>query len=256
MAALYFVKAGEFSVAEGGWQRAWILLALAASLSSLWKRRSWAMLLPLWAPIPFYMFSVAYGGVPIFTPAWWPYSLYNIRYGVQLLPALAVFVSLSGYMAASWSRNAWVKPAIVVLALGFVTTSYALVWKAGPGCYREAWVNSRTRLQLESRLAEKLRLLPANASLLMYLGEHVGALQDAGIPLRRTINEGNHRVWKQPADPEGLWERTLANPSQYADYVIAFDGDVVWQAVHDRGLPAMSSITVPGQRTATILRAR
>jgi len=34
-----------------------------------------------------------------------------------------------------------------------------------------------------------------------------GALEQAGIPLRRTINEGNHRVWKYPLDPDGLWER-------------------------------------------------
>ncbi len=40
----------------------------------------------------------------------------------------------------------------------------------------------------------------------MYLGGHVGALQQAGIPLRQVINEGNHRTWKQPSDREGLWE--------------------------------------------------
>ena len=62
----------------------------------------------------------------------------------------------------------------------------------------------------------------------MYLGEHVGALEQAGIPLRRTINEGNHRVWKRPFDPEGLWERALADPAAYADYVIGFEGDPVW----------------------------
>ncbi len=32
----------------------------------------------------------------------------------------------------------------------------------------------------------------------MYLGDHVGALQRAAIPLSRTINEGNHRPWKKP----------------------------------------------------------
>ena len=61
----------------------------------------------------------------------------------------------------------------------------------------------------------------------MYLGNHVGALQQAGIPLRRVINEGNHRTWKQPVDQDGLWERALANPAKYADFVIAFEGDAV-----------------------------
>ena len=88
----------------------------------------------------------------------------------------------------------------------------------------------------------------------MYLGEHVGALQDAGIPLKRTINEGNHRVWRQPSDPEGLWEKALTDPAKFADYVVAFEGDPVWQAVAGRGLPAVAIIAVNGQRKATIFQ--
>ena len=69
-----------------------------------------------------------------------------------------------------------------------VAISYIGVWRAQPACYREALVNSRTRLQLERSLADQLRNLPPKATLLMYLGEHVGVLQDAGIvtTVRRT----------------------------------------------------------------------
>jgi hypothetical protein len=109
---------------------------------------------------------------------------------------------------------------------------------------------------LERSLADQLRNLPPNATLLMYLGEHVGALQDAGIPLRRTINEGNHRVWKQPSDPHGLWEQALAEPAKFADFAVAFEGDPVWDAMHSRGLPALTIIAVNGQRKATIFQTR
>jgi len=255
VAAAYFLKAGEFSVAEGWWQRAWLLLAVSGSLSRVRDRRpSWLLL--LWAPMPFYMLSVAYGGVPIFTPAWWPHSLYNMRYGVELLPAFTVFPALTVYFAVSCFSTGWAKQGIFLLAVALVAATYAAVWQAVPGCYREAWVNSRTRLQLETQLAEKLKLLPSDAGLLMYLGEHVGALQEAGIPLRRAIHEGNHRVWKQPSDPEGMWERALADPSQFVDYVVACEGDTVWQAVYPRSLPVVATISVPGERTVTIFRAR
>jgi hypothetical protein len=90
----------------------------------------------------------------------------------------------------------------------------------------------------------------------MYLGDHVGAVERAGIPLKHTINEGNHRVWKQPNDPDGLWERTLANPSQYADYVLAFEGDPVWQAVQASSLHELVEIHVTGQARAILYRAR
>jgi hypothetical protein len=206
----------------------------------------------LWLPVPFYMLSVAYGGVPIFTPTWWPFSLYNIRYGIQLLPALAVFLALAVSYCASLLKFPAAKWAVGVAGFLLVAISYAGVWRAQPGCYREAWVNSRTRLQLERSLADQLRNLPPNATLLMYLGEHVGALQDAGIPLKRTINEGNHRVWKQPSDPQGLWEQALAEPGQFADFAVAFDGDPVWDAMHARGLPVLTIVSVNGQRKVTI----
>ena len=69
------------------------------------------------------------------------------------------------------------------------------------------------------------------------------------------INEGNHRTWKQPVDSEGLWERALANPSQYADFVIAFDGDAVSTGVQKQDLFPLAVIHVSGQPKATIYQA-
>ena len=138
--------------------------------------------------------------------------------------------------------------------LTIVLGSYAWIWRTQPVCFREAWINSRTRLALESQLVDNLRRLPPDSSILMYLGDHVGALQDAGIPLRRVINEGNHRTWKQPSDPEGLWERALADPSRYADYVVGRVGDPVWRAVQQQTLQPIAQIEVAGQPPATIYR--
>ena len=255
VAAAYFVKAGAFSIGVGNWQSVWLVFAWLGSLLVLRDRWGRPLVL-LWLPVPFYMLSVAYGGVPIFTPDWWPHSLYNIRYGVQLLPALAVFLAVLANQLASFAGSRAGKVVVWGFALLFVAGSYAAVWSASPGCFQEAWVNSRTRLQLELRLARELQELPPTSSFLMYLGGHVGALQDAGIPLRRSINEGNHRVWKQPSDPDGLWERSLADPAAHADFVVALEGDPVWDAVHARNLPVVTQIVVPGQSIATIFRTR
>jgi len=255
-AGLYFLKSTEFSVAEGTWQRAWVLLALLGAGFIAFADRRLAPLLLLLIPIPFYMLSVAYGGVPIFTPSWWPFSYYNIRYGIQLLPAFAVFVALATFYCISFIKQPAGKLAATLATAALVIASYTTVWRAQPVCFREAWINSRTRLQLESSLAEQLKRLPPNSMLLMYLGEHVGALQDAGIPLKRTINEGNHRVWRQPSDPEGLWEQALKDPSKFADYVVAFDGDPVAQAVAGRALQTVAIIAVNGQRKVAISNAR
>jgi hypothetical protein len=60
----------------------------------------------------------------------------------------------------------------------------------------------------------------------------------------------------QPRDEEGLWERALADPAKYADYVLAFDGDPVWQAVKESHLHELVEIHVTGQARAVLYRAR
>jgi len=258
---LYFLKAAQNNVAENIWlQRAWIGLLLIALVAGLYVLRatpsSSAALLLLLIPLPFYALSIAYGGVPIFIPQWWPFSHYNTRYGLQMLPAFAAEIALltSLVLRSNWQRR--LKAVFVMALLLFVIASYSKIWRSSPITLQEAEVNMRTRNQLEKQVASWLEKLPNNATLLMYLGDHVGAVQQAGIPLSHTINEGNHRIWKQPDDPQGLWERALANPPQYADYVLAFEGDPVYQAVHDLRLRELVEIHVSGQARAVLYRAR
>jgi hypothetical protein len=267
LAGRYFLKAAEDNVAPTGWlQRGWILLlALAVILPLILARRdfwrpfsksAWPLLFLL-IPIPFYALSIAYSGVPIFVPQWWPFSHYNVRYGLQLLPAFSVAVGLLVSMILRTERWDWrLRFAGVLALLAFVLASYSRVWRAGPVCLREAEINMRTKNQFEIELSNWLEKLPPDATLLMYLGDHVGAVERAGIPLSHTINEGNHRVWIQPTDPQGLWERALADPATYANYVLAFEGDPVWLAVHNRHLPELVEIHVTGQPAAVLYRAR
>lgn len=292
VAGLYFVKAAEENVATNPWlQRGWLLLALmgmglggyvglsgadgkiptlAAQNAARTRhpiadqtRRPARMGHPVlffWfliVPLPFYALSVAYSGVPIFVPAWWPFTMYNVRYGLQLLPAFAVGLALAAWLALRYESWHWRIRLLSILAVFvFVAASFAWVWRAEPVCLREAEVNMRSHNQLDTQLAGWLEKLPPNATILMYLGDHVGALEQAGIPLRDTINEGNHRVWKQPYDPDGLWERTLADPARNADYVVAFENDPVWKAVQSGHLEALVEIHVSGQPRTILYRAR
>ena len=248
----YFLKSAEQTLGEGKWQRLWVaLLIVGTAIVLAFDRKLWPILLLL-VPLPFYVLSIAYGSIPIFLPDWWPYSYYNVRFGLELLPAIAGLASLTMYFLLGLARNRPAKTAVVLAAAVLLASSYASLWRTRPICFREAWVNSRTRIALETELASNLKKLPRGSTLLMYLGDHVGALQEAGIPLRQTINEGNHRPWKKPSDPEGLWERALANPAQYVDFVVAMDGDPVALGVQKRDLSSMVMIHTSGQPPATI----
>lgn len=269
-ASSYLVKAAELNVGSANWLgRLWLALALLGTLAAVISGRGRIALL-LWMPLPFYALSIAYGSVPIFVPTWWPHSHYNVRYGLQLLPAFAVFVPLGVVSITNWAArisqvrvpqikvflNRWSDAATLSVVLLLAAVSYGAIWRADPVCYREAVVNMRGRVELDKQLAEWIERFPENSTLLMYLGEHSGILEQAGIPLKRDINEGDHRVWMRPGDPEGLWERALADPAAYADYLVGFEGDPVWKAAQAHHLTALVEIHTTGQPSAVIFQAK
>lgn len=251
VAASYFLKSAELNMAVGNWGRFWVAAIVAALGFAVWRLRGQVeTFLLLSVPIAFYAFSIAHGGIPLYVPSWWPFTWYNIRYGLQVLPLFSVSAGI--LFAASLTAGKRLGPGLAFAAFALAAFSYASVWRAQPLCFTEAWVNSRTRIALESSVERTIAALPPNSRFLMYLGDHVGIFQQAGIPLRQVVNEGNHRPWKKPSDPSGLWERALADPPQYADYVIAFDGDAVDRAADRSHLTLLSEIHTTGQPHARI----
>ena len=246
VAALYFLKAAELGAVVPYGTQLIVVLALAGT-AVLWMRRRSSGLLSaslLWLPLPFYVYSVAYGSVPIFIPVWFPHSWYNTRYGLEMLPAFALFgaAALEGVAAwrPRWER--WMVPATTALILA----NTVLLLRARPLVFQEAVENSRTRIAFETALGNWLRILPPGKTLLMYTSEHIGAVQQAGIPLRDIINEGDYYEWNV----------ALKDPAAKADYVVALDGDTVAKAVaaHPQGLTLEQIICSTGQPCARIYR--
>ena len=219
VSSIFFLKAAKLNVGGENWQPFLFALTLTGTVLALLTPGRFGVLLLLWLPLPFYAYSIAYGSVPVFMPVWWPHSYYNVRYGLELLPAIAVFIALN----YEWFRDLPVprlRQAVVTVLALLCIGSYVQVARATPICLREARVNSTTRIEVETRLAAILEHVQPNAVILMQTGEFVGALQRAGIPIRHVIWEGSH--------PE--WDEALADPAGYADYVVAVQGDQVWYA--------------------------
>jgi hypothetical protein len=261
-AASYFLKAAELNIGETTWQqRLWLILAIAGTIVAVLTGAHVALL--LWIPLPFYALSVAYGSIPIFVPHWWPFSMYNVRYGLELLPVFAVFVPLAisflvrfaaGLPRLKLSSQTWQAAATFIVVIPLAAANYAFIWRVQPICYREAYNNNRGRIALDDQVAKWFVFFSSNSTFLMYLGEHSGMFEQTGIPLRRVINEGNQRVWRRPYDPQGLWERALADPAAYANYIIGFEGDAVWTAARAHHLPTLVEIHTSGQPPAAIFQ--
>jgi hypothetical protein len=245
---------------------------MAAALAGVWaavRRQMGMVALLLWAPLGFYVYSVAYGSVPIFIPQLWPHSYYNARYGMELLPALGLFGAMgAAAMEARFGaarRRVVYGVALGLVGLNAVAMVYGVGWVEGvvglmrhrdstamqiyapPLVLEEALVNATTRVPFERDVALVLEEFPAGSVILMEESAHVGALQDAGIALKQTVNEADY----------DSFHAALRDPAGHAQYVVAFAGDAVSQAVAARpeGLEELTILCGTGQGCARVYRS-
>jgi hypothetical protein len=259
-ALLFYTRTAQVDAAA--WEAGFgLMLAALYGLWLTWKRRAAAAARArgegfawlLWAPLPFYVYSVAYGSVPIFIPQLWPHSFYNARYGMEMLPALAVYGALAGERLDAWLRGStagwtrlagrfWQPVAMMLCVLNAIAMMYTV-----PLVLKEGMVNARTRMSLERQLATELEMMPQNVPVMMALSAHVGAVQQAGRPLVSMVSENDSQTF----------DRALADPAANAAYVIAIEGDPVAKAVaeHPEGLASLAVICTTGQPCARIYQS-
>ncbi len=250
-ALLFYTRTAQVDAAA--WETGFLLIV--AALAGVWltlrrgfdtAQRAAAL---LWVPLPFYVYSVAYGSVPIFIPQLYPHSFYNSRYGIEMLPCVVLFAFIA--LAALASRLAVSRPALAknlpAIALGAALLNSAVMIYFTPLVLKEGLVNSTTRVPFESSIARQIEALPPGVPILMHLSDHIGALQQAGIPLKQTLNETDYDTWTA----------ALTAPAQKAAYIIAIAGDPVDDAVkaHPEDLTELTVLCTTGQPCARIYRS-
>ena len=124
-----------------------IWLGCLGALGALLKRRFVPLLFLLLTPL-FYTWSVYSSNAPIFMPHLWPFSYYNTRYGIAVLP-LAAFAAGALVLVVPARWRTW------TLLIPLVAGS---VWLVSPS--REKWIcwkESAGELRLASRLDKRRR---------------------------------------------------------------------------------------------------
>jgi hypothetical protein len=253
---VFYVKAAELDAAAKAWGSMLLMLSALGTLCA-WltaRRRAFGWALLLWFPLPFYAYSVAYGSVPIFLPVWWPHSWYNTRYGMEMLPALALSI---GFAAQFWLAavnqfkpreidRRWVNTAVALLFAGLVLNAAEML-REHPLTYVEGVKNIESRRPFEEQIPPLLRAQIGNHSeciVLMQTSVYPNLVAFTGIPLSQTINE---------SDKE-FYQAALAAPAAHACLVLAFDGDEIDSAVHahPQGLTVLRRFSAPGQAPGTL----
>jgi hypothetical protein len=269
VALLYYVKVSELDSAAA-WANALLALAAMGTVAALvlaksaTRRRTLYFVLLFWLPVPFYTWSVAYGSVPIFFPAWWPYTFYNTRYGLELLPAIAMGLALAAHLVARFLHHLdflriapqfpillgfekVLSAAVFVILFSLTGLNSVLLLRRNPIVYVEGTKNLQARLPYDETIPPLLQqLLQAvpHAPVLMNTSAYPEIVSLTGIPLRQTINESDLEIFRA----------ALVSPATHAAIVVAFDGDPVDQAVraHPAGLEIAGNFIAKDQPTATV----
>jgi hypothetical protein len=216
---------------EHDWLTATRYLAAAARLVADWGlvtvgllgvvllciRRTWGgLIIPAVLPL-FYVWSVHSSGLPIFVPHLWPNTYYNIRYGLALFP---LFVIGAAAVAARLPSRWW--SPIPVLALA----TAPWIWKNEPEnwiLWKEAQVNSESRRAWTAEVAAVLKANYRGGGIFTTLGDSAAVFEQAGIPLRETVNECNFPHFAA----------AIARPELFLreEWAVAVEGDPVDTAI-------------------------
>lgn len=177
-------------------------------------RRSAALLLLV--PIPFYLHSMAYAAVPLYVPTLFPHTYYNLRYGLEMLPAVAILTSF--LLAPRLPRQA--RHGLLVALLGVLLGQ--AVWAASGGArelavIKEGMFNTPCSSKRQQAIIRFMRNRYDGQTILAAAGRWPCVMREAGIPFRKVLTETNRECWR----------KLRSEPERWVDWIIRSDGDAV-----------------------------
>jgi hypothetical protein len=222
LSARYYLEDLKLVIGVASLELALLGLVAWASDSRERVRRSGALLFLV--PLVFYVQSMAHASVPIYVPTLFPHTYYNLRYGLEMLPAAALFPSF--LVGARLPGRARLLLAAAIIAL-LVVQFGASVRKGADqiGMLKESLLNTPCHSHVSEALTGFLRQNYAGGTILMATGKFPCVLPDLGIPYRDTVTEMNARYWRVlPLGPDH-WP--AASPLASLRWIVRMEGDPV-----------------------------
>jgi hypothetical protein len=200
------------------------LLGLVAWAADSRQRARRAAALLLLVPLVFYVQSMAHASVPIYVPTLFPNTYYNLRYGLEMLPAVALFPSF--LVSARLPGRARLSLAVAIIALLAVQFGASVRRGADQiGMLKESLLNTPCHTRVSEALTGFLKQNYAGGTILMATGEFPCVLPDLGIPYRDTVTEMNTRYWRVLRLGPGHWQS--AAPLASLKWIVRMESDPV-----------------------------
>jgi hypothetical protein len=236
VSARYYLE--DLQLVIGVWPLALALLGLVAWAADAPRRERRAAALLLLLPLPFHIQSIAHAAVPLYVPTLFPHTYWNLRLGMEMLPAVALLPSF--LVPARVSRRARLGIAVGLALL--ITGQH--VWTSSRGAAelavaKEGVLNTPCHSQRQQSLTRFLREHYDGEMILMAAGKWPCVLPALGIPFRKTLSDANRAPWaRMKVEPE-QWVKWIvrgdnepvdwlmrAHPQSFANFEVVFREEV------------------------------
>ncbi len=248
ISARYYLE--DLQLVIGVWPLVLALLGLIAWAVDRTQRarRSAALLFLL--PLPFQIQSMAHAAIPLYVPTLFPHTYWNLRLGIEMLPAVAIFPS---FLLASGIPKK-LRLGLMAILLAIIIGQHAMTASRGAGelaVAKEGVLNTPCHSRLQQRLAQILQGVYDGERILITTGRWPCVFPALGIPFRKTLGDANREFWAaMRVAPERKVKWIVRGEDEPVDWLIRAHPQAF------RGFEVVLREDVPGEGSLTLYRRK
>jgi hypothetical protein len=206
----------DLKLVIGVWALELAVLGLVAWCASLRESRRAAVAVLFIVPLPFYIQAMAYAAIPLYVPTLFPHTYYNLRYGVEMIAAVALFPSF----VISPRLGKKLRLSLLIIFVALLGRQFAAQTAEGPGelpVVKESILNTPCRAQRQRAIIEFLRGRYDGERILVAVGKWPCVMPEVGIYFRNTLTNQSRKYWAQ----------MHTEPQKWVEWIIRGDGDAI-----------------------------
>ncbi|MBZ5546257.1 MAG: hypothetical protein LAO07_21745 [Acidobacteriia bacterium] len=226
------------------------LLGLIAWAANAPDRRRRAVALLFLVPLPFNIQAMAHSAVPLYVPTLFPNTYWNLRLGMEMLPAAAIFPSflLSPGLPRRLHRLVLAGLLLIIVGQAVLIASHGARELA---IAKEGLLNTPCRSHRQQAVIRVLRQVYDGGNILIASGKWPCVMREVSIPFHKTLT-GNNRRFR---------DLLRAAPAKWAEWIVRGDGDdvdILMRAYPEayRSFETIFQANFPGEGSVEIYRRR
>lgn len=194
ISARYYLA--DLTLVAGVWPLELAILGLLVWLLDVPRRTSRAAALLFLVPFIFYVQSMSHAAIPIYVPTLFPFTYYNLRYGIEMLPAIAIFPSFV-FSSRLTRRGRTVLLGIVFCVLLFQGVDLLSNGAKNLAVIQESIQNNPCKSERQQALITYFRDHYDGQTILVASGKWPCVMPTLDIPFANTLSEPDDKSWNQ-----------------------------------------------------------